>query len=394
MKQIKFLMLAMMAFVASAMFIACSNDDDDNGDKGGQPTTQSNYDRYQQAVNETVNSQKKSNKVILLVAFGSTWEQAYDTFDKVVEEYKAEFPGWDVYLSFSSAICINNARAGENVDPKDYYDPEHWLTAIGVAGYMQIAVQSLQVIPGEEYRRVRDSYIKDFMNNRNSDFTDEYMKSIDRQVVVGTPLMAEEEDAENLAKTLNNEADIKAAVTDGIVAFMGHGNPEGYDYYGGNIRYLQLESYLRDISQNYYVGTVDMDETYAEDVLEHIKGGRFDYTVGAMGYSVNYEKNNSEKAQLFVLMSIAGDHAHNDMADDEDEESWFSLFNAAGIETAAYETNFTEPCWKKIKAGEEYIPGLAERSAVRKLWMNHTREAIAKLGTDEALSTPTTAPEE
>ena len=389
MKQIKFLMLAMMAFVASATFTACGSDDDDTPDVSG-----SNYDRYQKSVNETVNSQKKSNKALLLVAFGSTWEQAYDTFDKVVDEYKAAFPDWDVYLSFSSAICINNARAGENVAPKDYYDPEHWLTAIGLAGYKQIAVQSMQVIPGEEYRRVRDSYIKDFMNNRNNDFTDEYMKSIDRQVVVGTPLMAEEEDAKALAIALNNESDIKAAVSKGIVAFMGHGNPEGYDYYGGNIRYLQLEGYLRDINQNYYVGTVDMDETYAEDVLDHIQGGRYDYTVGAMGYTVNYERNNSQTAQLFVLMSIAGDHAHNDMADDEDPESWYSLFNEAGIETAAYETVFTEPCWRSYKAGEEYIPGLAERSAIRKLWMNHTRQAINKLGTDEALSTPTTAQEE
>jgi sirohydrochlorin cobaltochelatase len=82
------------------------------------------------------------------------------------------------------------------------------------------------------------------------------------------------------------------------------------------------------------------------------------------------------------------------MADDEDEESWYSLFNEAGIATNAYETSFKEACWKKYKSGEEYITGLAERSAVRKLWMNHTREAIAKLGTDEALSTPTTAPEE
>ena len=388
MKQIKYLMLAMMAFIASTTFTACSSDDDNNNASG------SNYDRYQQAVNQTVNTQKKSNKVILLVAFGSTWEQAYDTFDKVVDDYKAQFSGWDVYLSFSSAICINNARAGENVDPKDYYDPEHWLTAIGLAGYQQIVVQSLQVIPGEEYRRVRDSYVKDFMNNRNGDFTDKYMKSIDRQVVVGTPLMAEESDAKTLATTLNNESDIKAAVANGIVAFMGHGNPEGYDYYGGNIRYLQLESYLRDINQNYYVGTVDMDETYAEDVLSHIKGGRYDYTVGAMGYTVNYERNNTKTAQLFVLMSIAGDHAHNDMADDEDDESWYSLFNADGIATKAYETTFTEPCWKKIKSGEEYIPGLAERSAVRKLWINHTSQAIAKLGTDEALSTPTTAPED
>ena len=387
-KQIKFLMLTMMTFIASTTFIACSDDDDDNNG------TQSNYEKYQQAVNQTVNSQKKNNKVILLVAFGSTWEQAYDTFDKVVDDYKANFSGWDVFLSFSSAICINNARAGENVDPKDYYDPEHWLTAIGLAGYRQVVVQSLQVIPGEEYRRVRDSYVKDFMNNRNGDFTDEYMKSLDLNVVVGTPLMAEESDAQKLAATLNQEADVKAAVAQGIVAFMGHGNPEGYDYYGGNVRYLQLENYLREINQNYYVGTVDMDDTYAENVLEHVAGGDFDIEVGDVTVNMSYTANAATKAQLYPLMSIAGDHAHNDMADDEDDESWFSLFNEAGIETAAYETNFSEACWRNYKSGEGYIPGLAERSAVRKLWMNHTQEAIRKLGTDEALSTPTTASEE
>jgi sirohydrochlorin cobaltochelatase len=206
--------------------------------------------------------------------------------------------------------------------------------------------------------------------------------------------MAEESDAQQLATTLNAEADVKAAVQQGIVAFMGHGNPEGYDYYGGNVRYLQLEEYLRALNKNYYVGTVDMDETYAEDVLKHIEGGTFDYQIGDVTKSITYPANATKKAQLFVLMSIAGDHAHNDMADDEDEESWFSMFNAEGITTNAYETTFKEACWKKYKSGDDYIPGLAERSAVRKLWMNHTREAIAKLGTEDALSTPTTAPEE
>ena len=404
MKQIKYFMLAMMTIIAGAVFTACSDSDDKNGngDSNGS-SSQSNYDRYQQTVNQAVNSQKKSDKAILLVAFGSTWEQAYDTFDKVVDDYKSNFSGWDVYLSFSSAICINNARAGENVAPKDYYDPEHWLTAIGLAGYKQIVVQSLQVIPGEEYRRVRDSYVKDFMNNRNGDFTDAYMKSIDKNVVVGTPLMAEVEDAQALANVLSNESDIKAAAQQGIVAFMGHGNPEGYDYYGGNIRYLQLEDYLRAIptvGKNYYVGTVDMFETGAEDVLAHIDGGTFDFHESEKSDKIikttTYEANDAEKAQLFVLMSIAGDHAHNDMADDEDEESWYNLFNGADIETKAYETSFTEACWRntaEIQA-KGYIPGLAERSAVRKLWMNHTTAAIAKLGTDDALSTPTTAPEE
>ena len=386
MNKIKFMMMDMMAFVMSATFTACSDDDDDN--------VQSNYVKYQEAVNKTVNSQKKSDKVILLVAFGSTWEQAYDTFDQIVSDYKAGFAGWDVYLSFSSAICINNARAGENVAPKDYYDPEHWLTAIGLAGYKQVVIQSLQVIPGEEYRRVRDTYVKDFMNNRNGDFTDSYMKSLDLNVAVGTPLMAEESDAEQLAKVLNQEADVKAALAQGIVAFMGHGNPEGYDYYGGNIRYIQLEEQLRALNENFYVGTVDMADTYVDNVLEHIAGGEFTYEIGDIKKTVSYAANGAKKAQLYPLMSIAGDHAHNDMADEDDDESWFSMFNAAGIETQAYETNYTAACWKKYKQGEGYIPALGERRAVRQLWMNHTREAISKLGTEEAMSTPTTAPEE
>ena len=385
MKTIKYLMMAAVALMTAMSFTACSDDDNDNS---------SNYQKYQQEVTNMVNKQKKNDKVILLVAFGSTWEQAYDTFEKVVDDYKANFSGWDVYLSFSSIECINNARAGENVAPKDYYDPEHWLNAIGQAGYKQIVVQSLQVIPGEEYRNVRDSYVKNFMNNKNGNFTTAYLKSLDRNVVIGTPLMAEEEDAEALAEVLNKESDIKAAVAEGIVAFMGHGNPEGYDYYGGNIRYVQLEQYLRAINENYYVGTVDMDQTLVDDVLENIAGRDVTYQVGAINIDVTYAENTAKKAQLYPLMSIAGDHAHNDMADEEDEESWYSMFNAVGIETAAYETTFKEACWKKYQAGDDYIPALAERSAVRKLWMNHTKDAIEKLGTEDALSTPTTAPDE
>jgi len=379
MKKIKTLMLAVMTIVACATFTACGSDDDNkNGSNQPQPANTSNYDRYQQAVNNIVNTQKSSNKVILVVAFGSTWEQAYDTFDKVVSDYKAQFPGWDVFLSFSSAICINNARAGENVASRDFYDPEHFLTAIGLAGYKQIVVQSLQVIPGEEYRRVRDSYVKDFMNNRNGDFTEAYMHSIDKQVVVGVPLMGEENDVDELAVVLNNESDIKAVINaGGTVAFMGHGNPENYDYYGANIRYTELEQALQLINPHYYVGTVDMEDNYVENVVARMQDAGI----------------KSGKVQLYPLMSIAGDHAHNDMADPDDDESWYSVMNAAGYQAEAYETNFTEACWKQYKSGDEYIPALAERAKVRALWIQHTREAIAKLGTDDALSTPTTATE-
>ena len=378
MKRIKFLMVAFMAAMMGMGLSSCSKDDNES----------SNYEKYQKQVDDMVKQQKKNDKVILLVAFGSTWQQAYDTFDTILDEYKAEYnkQGWDVFLSFSSAICINQAAAGEHADEgaevRNYYDPEHWLTAIGRNAYKQIVVQSLQVIPGEEFRRVRDSYVKDFMNNRSRDFSADYMHSIDKKVAVGTPLMAEEEDVENLAEVLLNEYDIKAALEKGVVAFMGHGNPESYDYYGANIRYTQLEDALQLASKTkkFFVGTVDMEDNFVENVIDRM----------------NKNGITSGNVQLFPLMSIAGDHAHNDMADPDDDESWVSMFGKAGFQVAAYETIFkkADACYKNYKEGTDYIPALGERKAVRKLWMNHTQAAIDAIKNGQGLSTPTTTTEE
>ena len=380
MKKIKHFMMAAVALMVAMSFTACSNDDNNP----------SNYERYQQEVNSMVNSQKRNDKVILLVAFGSTWQQAYDTFDTILKEYKKEFPGWDVYLSFSSAICINQARAGEHAkDPdtpaevRNYYDPEHWLTAIGKANYKTIVVQSLQVIPGEEYRRVRDSYVKDFMNNKNNDFTEDYMHSIDKQVAVGVPLMGNDDDVDALANILVNESDIKSMINNGtVVAFMGHGNPEDYDYYGANVRYTELENALQALyPKKFYVGTVDMPGNFVDDVYDRM---------------ANRDGITSGSVQFYPLMSIAGDHAHNDMADEDDPESWYSLFNEWGYEASAYETIYPKSaaCYTKYVAGTDYIPALGERAAVRALWMQHTQDAIDAIENGDGLSTPTTEVEE
>ena len=380
MKKIKHFMMAAVALMVAMSFTACSNDDNNP----------SNYERYQQEVNSMVNSQKRNDKVILLVAFGSTWQQAYDTFDTILDEYKKEFPGWDVYLSFSSAICINQARAGEHAkDPdtpaevRNYYDPEHWLTAIGKANYKTIVVQSLQVIPGEEYRRVRDSYVKDFMNNKNNDFTEDYMHSIDKQVAVGVPLMGNDDDVDALANILVNESDIKSMINNGtVVAFMGHGNPEDYDYYGANVRYTELENALQALyPKKFYVGTVDMPGNFVDDVYDRM---------------ANRDGITSGSVQFYPLMSIAGDHAHNDMADEDDPESWYSLFNEWGYEASAYETIYPKSaaCYTKYVAGTDYIPALGERAAVRALWMQHTQDAIDAIENGDGLSTPTTEVEE
>ena len=103
MKKTRFLMLALLA----GLVLGLTSCDPANHEEY-------NYTAYQKAVNETVKKQKKNDKAILLVAFGSTWQQAFDAFDATVEAYRKAFPKYDVYLSFSSAICINRAAAGEN----------------------------------------------------------------------------------------------------------------------------------------------------------------------------------------------------------------------------------------------------------------------------------------
>jgi sirohydrochlorin cobaltochelatase len=338
----KFLLVAALAAVLG--FASCSKSD-----------PKSNYDSYQNAVNETVKSQKKHDKVILLVAFGSTWQQAYDAFDATVTAYKNAFASYDVFLSFSSAICINRAAAGENVAPRNFYAPPFWLTAFAQDGvkYSEIVIQSLQVIPGEEYGRVVN-YIKDFANNANGDLDDSYLSRV--KLKLGVPLLQDADaDVNAVAKALDDLYKGKAASN--VVAFMGHGNPDSYDTYKANVRYTQLEEALQTYSPNYFVGTVDMMENFKTNVLERMQ---------AAGIT-------SGTVYCHPLMSIAGDHAHNDMAGDDDE-------NGAPNEEGEVE----DTSWKCYFAANGFtcnndtqiLKGLLELPTVRQIWMNHTTAAI------------------
>ena len=218
MKKIKFFAMLIAAAMMSISFTACSDDDDNSG-------SISNTERYQQEVDATVKAQKQNTKAILLVAFGSTWQQAYDAFDLTVSEYKKEFSGYDVYLSFSSAICINRAMAAENTDARSFYEPKYWLEAFGRVKYDEIIVQSMQVIPGEEYTRVINA-MKDFANNSNGDLDDDYLANM--TLKLGYPLLAEyPADVNALAKVI--DTNFSSYAQKGAMLLMGHGNPDTYD---------------------------------------------------------------------------------------------------------------------------------------------------------------------
>ena len=319
-----------------------------------------NWSRYQSIVTADVLSQKKHDKAILLVAFGSTWDQAYKAFDTTIDAYKAAFGDYDVFLSYSSAICINRAAAGENTDPRFYYAPPFWLNAFAAEGvqYDEIVVQSLQVIPGEEYTRVIN-YIKDFANNANGDLDDDYLANV--TLKLGVPLLQDaDEDVSLVAKELNALYADKAK--EGVVAFMGHGNPDSYDTYKANVRYTELEQALQKYSKHYYVGTVDMKDNFKTNVYARM------------------QKNGIKNGKVFChpLMSIDGDHGHNDMAGDDDE-NWdgtkFTPNEEGEVEDTSWKMYFQHLGYECND--DTMIPfGLLELPTVRQVWMNHTQDAI------------------
>lgn len=355
MKKIKILLLAAIAVLG---FAACSSNDDDT-----KENVISEYSLNDQMVAKQKAASKK-NKAILLIAFGSTWSNAFSAFDNTKAAYEAAFPDADVYVSFSSDICINRASAGENGEARDYYEPRYLLHAIGAAKYSTVIVQSLQVIPGEEFANVV-AQVKKFMNNgyiKEARLDDAYLKKLseDEAIFLGMPLLADpDNDVPAVAQALHKHCGDE--VNKGVVAFMGHGNPDNYDTFKANIRYTQLQDALQAINPNYYVGTVDAPDTYKYDVKD---------AMSAAGVT-------SGNVYLHCLMSIAGDHAHNDMAgqgeeympesndewEDNEDVSWFEYFK---------HENYTPI----VPLGKNNEPlGLLEISDVLKVWINHTKNA-------------------
>ena len=360
MKKIKSFFVTVMAICLTVpVFTACNDDDETIENIVSEYTVNDKMVADQKA-------KSKKNVAVLLVAFGSTWNNAFLAFDKTKEAYEKAFPEADVFFCFSSDICINRASAGENTDDngkivkRDYYEPRYLLHAIGAAKYSKIYVQSLQVIPGEEFAAVVAS-VKKFMNNgyiANAHLDDEYLAKLeeDKAIFLGMPLLNDPEvDVPEVAKQLNNLYKNEAA--QGVVAFMGHGNPDTYDTFKANVRYTQLEEALQAYSSNYFVGTVDMPDNYKQDVMARMQ-----------------EKGiNSGKVSLHALMSIAGDHAHNDMAgegdeywDEEDPESednsWFEFFGHNGYQPV-------------VPVVGKHPQGLLELNGVLNVWIQHTKNA-------------------
>ncbi|MBR1898736.1 MAG: sirohydrochlorin cobaltochelatase, partial [Oscillospiraceae bacterium] len=156
------------------------------------------------------------------------------------------------------------------------------------------------------------------------------------QVVFGEPLLTSDDDFKRVEQAI---VDWTAEYDDGktAICFMGHGTEAD-----SNAVYQQMQDLLTaDGYENYFVGTVEASPS-VDDVLAAVQAG--DY----------------ERVILEPLMVVAGDHANNDMAGDE-EDSWKSVFENAGYEVTCL------------------LRGLGENEDIRQLYTEHAQAAIDSL---------------
>jgi len=235
--------------------------------------------------------EKAEKKVgILLVAFGSSEESAQVSFANIDKATKAAYPKIPVRWAYTSHIIREKlAKAGKHLD-----SPEVALAKMMDEGFTHVAVQSLHTIGGEEYHDVRRT-VGSFK-----------MMGGFQRIILGYPLLATQEDME---KTVDAIMAIlpKERKKGEAVVLMGHGT-----HHPSNAFYAALMFQLQVKDPNIFVGNV---EGYPE--IDEIKEWLLARKI--------------KKAFLLPFMSVAGDHAKNDMAG-PDEDSWNSILTKAGIQ--------------------------------------------------------------
>lgn len=234
---------------------------------------------------------KTEKKVgILLVAFGSSEKSAQVSFENIDKKVKATYPDIPVKWAYTSHI-IRKKLAGQG---KHLDSPVVALAKMQEEGFTHVAVQSLHTIAGSEYHDVRK--VVGAYQDMGA-FT---------SIILGYPLLATQEDMEKNVEAILSIIPAERKQDEAVV-FMGHGT-----HHPANAFYAALMFQLQLKDPNVYVGTV---EGYPEldTILALLK------------------KNNTKKAYLMPFMSVAGDHAKNDMAGEEDD-SWKSILTKNGIE--------------------------------------------------------------
>ena len=279
---------------------------------------------------------------LLVVSFGTSFNDSRVKDIKGIEDaLQAAYPDWSVRRAFTAQIIINHvqARDGEKID-----NMQQALDRAVANGVKNLVVQPTHLMHGAEYDEMME-------------MIDEYKDKFE-SVAVAEPLLGEvgadaaviNADKEAVAKAVTAAA-VKDAGFDSLEAaaeekvafvFMGHGTS-----HTAKVSYSQMQAQMNALGyKNVFIGTVEgePEETACENVIEAVK---------AAGYT---------KVVLRPLMVVAGDHANNDMAGDDDD-SWKSQFEASGA----------------FDSVECQIAGLGEIADIQQLYIAHTKAAVDSL---------------
>ena len=276
---------------------------------------------------------------ILVASFGTSFNDSRAEDIKGIEDAIATaYPEWSVRRAFTAQIIINHvqARDGEKID-----NVEQALDRAVANGVKNLIIQPTHLMHGAEYDELVEAL-------------DAYADKFER-VAVAEPLLGEvgadaatiNEDKAVVAAAVAREAAFDAdyanpeeAEADGVAfVLMGHGTS-----HTAKVSYSQMQKQFDELGfKNIFVGTVEgePEETACENVIAAVKEA---------GY---------KKVILRPLMVVAGDHANNDMAGD-DEDSWKSMFVASG----------------EFDSVDCQIAGLGRLERLKALYVEHTGEAI------------------
>lgn len=257
-------------------------------------------------------------KGILLVAFGSSMPEAQVSFTNIEANVRKTFPDVPVYWAYTSSIIRKKlASQGKNLD-----SVEMALARMMDQGFTHVAVQSLHTIRGEEF---------DDLEKTVSAFA--HMPGGFKQIIVGNPLLTSQSDMEKVCKAVLENIPKDRNKNEAVV-LMGHGSP-----HPSNAFYAAMMFHLQRKDPHVFVGTVEGSPSI-DDIVVMLKERKI------------------RKAWLVPFMSVAGDHARNDMAGDEDD-SWKSILTKEKI-----------VCVPVLK-------GTAEYDNMVDIWVDHLKEAMA-----------------
>ena len=296
---------------------------------------------------DPLNGDDIGDNELLVVSFGTSFNDSRTADIGGIEKaLQTAYPDWSVRRAFTAQIIINHvqARDDEKIDNMDQA-----LQRAVDNGVKNLVVQPTHLMHGAEYDELTEAV--------------ESYKDKFESVTIAEPLLGEVGDSDDavnddkkaVAEAITAEAvktagydSLEVAEADGTAfVFMGHGTS-----HTAKISYSQMQSQMNDLGyNNVFIGTVEgePEDTACEAVIEKIKEA---------GY---------KKVVLRPLMVVAGDHANNDMAGD-DEDSWKSQFEASGA-------------FDKI---DTQIAGLGEIAAIQDLYVAHTKAAMD--GNDAAVS--------